>query len=97
MTEARHPGTGGGSGANVKSGQIMSFQDGDTESVTFGTPFASAPDIVFNLKHSTNVALDTPVLRTSSTTGFSVYIHKGHGGSIHTWVVHWIATDAGDP
>ncbi len=100
MPEDRHsgtPGGGNGSGADVKSGILLAVADDDTGTVNFTTAFASTPAIVLSLKHGSNAAIDTPLVTGSGAGGFAWRLWKGHGGAGHTYDIHWIATDVGDP
>ncbi len=99
MVEDRHPGIpgGNGSGANVKSGIVAGLADNASEIVIFATAFASVPNVTLTLRIINGFGVDMPMLIAPSTTQFAVRVHKGHGGSGHTYDVHWIATDAGDP
>ncbi len=80
---------------NVKCGSV-SIDDGDTLPVTFTTAFSSTPKVVATFGDNQG-GVDIIEIDSISTTGFTLYIEKGHGGQNHTHVVNWIATDAGDP
>ncbi len=95
MTEARHPGTGGGGGADVKSGTVT-VTCGTSVAVSFTTAFASTPDVVACVNASAP-QLDLVRVKSITTSGFDIQFHKGHGGSTHVRPIDWIATDAGDP
>ncbi len=100
MPEDRHsgtPGGGNGSGADVKSGTVSSAGDDAQGDVVFGTAFASTPRVVASLDPTGGFGDDTVFIIIISTTGFTWRTFKGHGGSGHTYNIHWIATDAGNP
>ncbi len=87
--------SGGGGGSDVKCGS-ESVADGASQAVTFTTAFSSTPQVVACFGDN-QAAVDIVEVGGVSTTGFTIYIKKGHGGGNHTHVVNWIATDAGDP
>ncbi|KKM06053.1 hypothetical protein LCGC14_1747920 [marine sediment metagenome] len=87
--------TGGGGGADIKSGNV-SIVDGGNSAVTFATAFATTPNAVACFSDN-KAAVDVIEIGGISTTGFTIYIKKGHGGQPHTHSVDWIATNAGDP
>ena len=86
--------TGGGGGADVKCG-TESIVDGASQAVTFNTAFSSTPQVVASFGDN-QAAVDIVEVGGVSTTGFTIYIKKGHGGGAHTHIVSWIATDAGN-
>ncbi len=96
MTETRHPGTGGGSGADVKSGIVLALGDSQSRRITFGTPFASIPHVVATMGLDVSES-DHPRVDRVTADDFFLTIYKGHGGTSHWWDIYWIATDAGDP
>lgn len=90
-----HP--GGGGGADVKSGIEVGVGDQTQRIVTFNTAFATTPNVVTTLVRITGEPNDVPTIDSVTTTSFRLRILKHHGGTAHTWDVHWIATDAGNP
>lgn len=87
----------GGGGADIKSGSTTAAWDGGTpQAVTFNTAFSSTPNVVVGFGENED-AVDVPYVVDISPSGFKVGIIKGHGGSTHTWVVQWVATNAGNP
>ncbi len=78
--------TGGGGGADVKSGSLVPTAK-TWVAVTFNTAFSSTPAVTGAI--SKNAAWR---LRNVSTTGFEVYLNTT--GSNTFW---WIASDAGNP
>lgn len=92
---ALHSHTGGGGGADVKSGKVTGLSDGSSTGVTFTTAFSSTPNVVATLNGNID-GDDVAKVYSISTAGFTVAIQKIHGGSGHTWDVEWIATDAGN-
>ena len=84
-----------GGGVDVKSGSIISAFDGDTGTVIFGTPFIAVPHVTLSLSERGGGGDGDQILIRSLTTDlFSWKIHQGHGGQVHIWDIHWIATDA---
>ncbi|KKM78356.1 hypothetical protein LCGC14_1360800 [marine sediment metagenome] len=88
-----HPGN-----VDVRSGVIINVTDGSFGIVQFAADpanrFANSPHVVLTL-HGTSLAVDIPILSYVTTNSFEWNIHKGHGGTSHTWNIYWIATDAG--
>lgn len=89
-----HP--GGGGGPTVKSGQATGG------SVTFGTAFAAAPNIVLTgVENDTGARLLVVWILTKSATGFTYHIKRLTGFNSYTDVtvsipVEWVATNAGN-
>lgn len=82
-----HP--GGGNGVNVKSGTKAASTG--SNSVTFGTPFASTPRVVLTVQDASLALRDCLyAVRSVSTTGFDFDVDAAA-------TYAWIATDAGDP
>lgn len=96
MAEDRHSGVpGGGGGSDVKSGVETSITVNETRSVTFGTAFASTPNVTAQYGGTGN-ADDrmTIVIANVSTTGFDMIL-RGNPSTVIT-DLQWIATDAGN-
>jgi hypothetical protein len=90
------PSTGGGGGANVKSGFESAVTEGSTRAVTFTTDFAATPDVVVNFADS-STEISVIAAHTVSTTGFTIQVTKSGGGGSANRDVYWMATDAGNP
>lgn len=88
-----HSHAGGGGGADVKSGTVSILENG-TVDITFATAFSTTPVVVANVQDSGeyNVIQITAV----STTGATLALEKVGGGSSSTYLVGWMATDAGN-
>ena len=91
---ALHSHSGGGGGADVKSGTVAGIE-GTWVTVTFNTAFAGTPHVVACFETGTLNNLVEPLqMRNITTTNFDVtYDHKNGIG----YTIHWIATDAGNP
>lgn len=92
---ALHGHAGGGGGANVKSGLESAITENTTRTVTFGTAFAAAPDVVVAFADASS-ELSVCAAHTASTTGFTIAVGKIGGGGSTTRDVAWMATDAGN-
>ena len=83
---------------DVRSGVILNAVDGSFGTVIFtadpSNRFVNSPHVVLTL-YGASLAIDIPILSYVTTNGFEWNIFKGHGGTSHTWNIHWIATDAG--
>jgi len=91
-----HSHSGGGGGANVKSGFESGISENSTRGVTFNTAFASAPNVVVSLADSSS-EISIVHVSGASTTGFTIEVTKSGGGGSASRNVSWIATDAGNP
>ena len=78
--------TGGGGGADVKSGSLVPAAK-TWVAVTFNTAFSATPAVTGAISKNASWSL-----RNVSTAGFEVYLNTT--GSNTFW---WIATDAGNP
>ena len=87
---------GGGGGADVKGGVETAITENTTRAVAFGTAFVGTPNVVGTIADSS--ARDCLVaIRSITTAGFDIFVHKVAGGAAADRDVQWIATDAGDP
>ena len=89
---ALHSHTGGGGGADVKSGIAVASSVETDIAVTFVTAFTVAPRVVLApeaLPPEVVVALKAGSI---STTGFTFQVKNGST----PFDLHWIATDAGN-
>ena len=82
-------------GGTTKSGTV-SVTDGSSASPAFTTAFASTPHVTAVFADIQG-AVDIIELSAITVNSFTINVLKGHGGGGHTHVVHWIATDAGNP
>ena len=82
-----------GIGDSIKGGTLSATDNTDT-TVTFNTEFPGffIPAVVASFADEQN-AVDIIEVKNIDITGFTIAIHKGHGGANHTHAVHWIATD----
>ncbi len=87
--------THAGGGADVKSGTVSLQCDG-SQAVSFNTSFSGTPHVVVS-EDDTNPDDHSHYVSSVSTTGFTANCLKEHGGASHAIVLHWIATDIGNP
>ena len=86
---------GGSGGADVKGGLETAITENTTRSVTFGTAFTGTPNITGCIADS-NTRDTLVAIRSITTTGFDIFVHKIAGGGAANRDVQWLATDAGD-
>ena len=82
-------------GSTVKSGKETGMADNSSRAVTFTSAFSSTPNVTATFSNESNKT-DIIELISITTTGFTITVHKGHGGANDTHDVEWIATDAGN-
>lgn len=82
--------SGGGGGANIKSG-VVSISANGTANITFTTPFASVPHVVVTSQFASSDTSTTLSAYNVTVNGFTL---KGAGNAAGN--VAWIATDAGN-
>ena len=86
-------GNGGGGGANVKSGTV-SIVENESTTVTFATAFSATPVVTANVQDTGE--FNNIQITAVSTTAVTLNMQKLGGGGAATYLVGWIATDAGD-
>ena len=92
---ALHSHAGGGGGPDIKAGTLSGTTD-TWLSVVFGTAFATVPKVIVSAEKDAIARWDhNPITRNVTVDGFDMrYDDRGTAGSV---VLHWIATDAGNP
>lgn len=83
---------GGGSATNAQSGTVSVGNGVGSVSVTFGTPFASTPNVVCNLQVPSggSLIICDPDNSTVTTTGFTAVFNANTPNS--NYKLSWIAT-----
>ncbi len=85
--------SGGGGGADVKSGVATNIDSLVLGTITFATAFASAPSVVVSWEASALRETKKYHITNVTTAQFQILYEEKQGQHID---IHWIATDAGN-